>query len=239
MRVSDYETPMQSLNQILFMENLGASQPSFVRWRCIDLLYLGRLALTTRPYDYCYGLLGIAEELDHLDLKVDYTLLVEEVYRQFARFFVRSGDGVKVLYNASGHQLELPSWVLDWSYRFIRQAWAAPDAKGERDESSPSAAASYPSSIRLHPNLPDVLVVRGIMVDYIETIGLCHLSTLTTNGSGDQPLSTNELDATNPINEADLRLVADCVVEISHLVRDEPSLAYPATEHEESIIWKP
>ncbi|KAH7131811.1 heterokaryon incompatibility protein-domain-containing protein [Dendryphion nanum] len=236
--VNNYEGPMRSFVQIFFMEALGASKPDFVRWKCIDLFYLGRLALASLPHDYCYGLLGLSEELDHPDLRVDYTLSVEEVYCQFAKYFVRNGDGVKLLFNAANEQnLDLPSWVPDWSYRFVKQARVAPDPNSVSDEAAHSAASAYLSSIKLHPILPDVLIVRGIFVDVIELIGECHLSSIIANTNQSEVIQEAMISYSSPINERDLRAVSDCVVEISHLVRDDPSPAYPA-EHEESIIWK-
>jgi hypothetical protein len=62
---------------------------------------------------------------------------METVYRQFARYFVEHGDGVKVLYNASGRDLDLPSWVPDWSYRHIARPRIVHHPQTEPDADHP------------------------------------------------------------------------------------------------------
>ena len=73
--------PLISATPLNFLNVLGAGELDFVYWKCIDHLHYGRISITIRPQDYCYRLLGLSKEFDNLDIKVDYSLLVETVYR--------------------------------------------------------------------------------------------------------------------------------------------------------------
>ncbi|KFY23917.1 hypothetical protein V491_02357 [Pseudogymnoascus sp. VKM F-3775] len=149
-----------TMRLIIFMMALGAGKRNFRPWYYIDLLHRGRYALATRAHDYCYGLLGLSKELTDPNIKVDYSLPIEEVYYQFARYSVIQGNGVKVLYNAAGHKLKLPSWVPDWSCRNIRHPRLCPEPRVEPLKDIYCTAAS---SFQLSPRRPALAALNFAM----------------------------------------------------------------------------
>ncbi|PNP56835.1 hypothetical protein THARTR1_03133 [Trichoderma harzianum] len=64
------------------------------------------------PRDYLYGLLGLATDAD-MAPKPDYAKSAEEIYRQFAKYFVSQGYGIELL-SMSDSRMNL-SWVPDFA----------------------------------------------------------------------------------------------------------------------------
>jgi len=218
--------PAIAITLLIFLNALGAGKAHFMYWKCIDLFHRGRFAVATNPRDYCYGMLGLSKELKDPDLRVDYSLPVETIYRQFARHFVVHGDGIKMLYNASGHSLDLPSWVPDWSCRNISLPRIVPQPQTYPiADPSWTAASAFASSIRLHPNKPDILIVRGIIFDRIEILGIHHslIDHRVRERLGAKP---------------SIMLIADCITELCQLLHIERGREYPTGEAYETVIWK-
>lgn len=142
--------PWISLTQLVSFQALGPGEPNFEPWKWIDLLYHGRILLASKSQDYCYGLFGFSMELNDPDLVVDYSVLTEFVYRQFARYFVIHSDGVKVLYNSSGHNINLPFWVPDWSYSHTGIRIVPYSYMETGSDLAYAAAVSISSYIKLH-----------------------------------------------------------------------------------------
>ncbi|MCJ1408686.1 hypothetical protein MMC19_002761 [Ptychographa xylographoides] len=218
--------PAVAITLIIFMNALGAGTADAMYWKCIDLFHRGRYAFATNPKDYCYGMLGLSKELGDPDLRVDYSLSVGAIYRQFARHFVVHGDGIKMLYNASGHNLDLPSWIPDWSHRNVSLPRIVPQPPTNAIAGpSWTAATASASSIRLHPNKLDILIVRGVTFDRIEILGSSH--------------SLVDLTARERLGaEPSIMFIADCITEMCHLLRIEQGRQYPTGELYDAVIWK-
>ncbi|RDL32962.1 uncharacterized protein BP5553_08401 [Venustampulla echinocandica] len=246
-----------TMSLIIFMMALGAAKGEFCPWNYVDLLHRGRIAFATKAHDYCYGLLGLSKELMDPNIKIDYSISVEEVYRQFARYFVIQGNGVKVLYNAAGHDLDLPSWVPDWSCRNIGNPRLCPEPRVEPlEDIFCSAASSIPSNIRLHPTSPDVLIVGGIIFDRIEPLGSQHISNFEIGYDREQKLTArydgkakdrdslegheieSEKGRITLITVLENSIIADCVTELCELLDAEQLRGYPTSENYVTVIWR-
>jgi heterokaryon incompatibility protein (HET) len=246
--------PLISVTQLIFFNTLKPGDSEFVPWKLIDLLHHSRMSLATRPKDYCYGLLGLSRELGDPNLKLDYWLPVEAVYRQFARHFITQGDGVKVLYNACGHRLNLPSWVPDWSHRHLSRPRIVPVPvlqKTPITKPAVAAASSFTSFIRLNPTNSDILIIRGLIFDKIANLGDFYQSPNmhTRNKTWKAVENLKEVNSTNynaPIpdfkdRENDLRiifLIADCITELYQLLHSGQVLQYPTGEDDETVVWR-
>jgi hypothetical protein len=72
---------------------------------------------TTNECDKVYGLLGLVEE--ELDLKVDYSLPVEQVYFDTAVEIIRRDknlDNFGASRNSRNRSIAIPTWCVDWTY---------------------------------------------------------------------------------------------------------------------------
>jgi hypothetical protein len=229
--------PLRPNEQLIFFNSLKPGNSKFVPWKLIDLLHGARISLATKPEDYCYGLMGISIEMSDPNLKIDTSLPVQAVYRQFARYFVAQGDGVKVLYNASGHSLILPSWVPDWSYRQL--SWpriVPPPQRTPVTNPAVAAASSFTSLIRLHPSNPDILVVRALLFDEIDDLGKIHESVNTrTHKQSETPI---ERGTDNTREDSIITLIVDCITELHELLSKEHMPRYPNGEDHETVVWR-
>jgi hypothetical protein len=124
------ETPAESqaITQLLFMLNTGMGEDVKKSHSLIDLLQTSRGALVTDPRDYIYGLLGITSDYYREKIVVDYAEPVTETYKRAARIVVEHGEGAKLLHNLHGldTDLDLPSWVPDWSSKHFPSFSVAP-----------------------------------------------------------------------------------------------------------------
>ncbi|SCV50382.1 uncharacterized protein FFB14_11403 [Fusarium fujikuroi] len=84
----------------------------------VHMLDLARRKQATNLRDKIFGLLGMAADgSDFLHL-VTYSKSVEDVYQDFAKFFIERGQGISMLYQVDSRvskTLDIPSWVPDWS----------------------------------------------------------------------------------------------------------------------------
>ena len=72
------------------------------------------------PRDKIYSLLGLTDDGKLLDIKVDYSRRVEDLYTEVAASILAADQSPMLLYDVLGERsLQLPSWVPDWSaWRF-------------------------------------------------------------------------------------------------------------------------
>ncbi len=228
----------------------GTGAKKFQPSNLIDLLHRGRFANATLPHDYCYGLLGLSRELGHEDLTVDYSLSVGELYKRLARFLVKQGHGIKLLYDSSDKNLILPSWVPDWSCRRTKhfQFFVLP---GEAPVADPAYAAAtlHPASLRVQPNMPDHLTVRGLVFDHVEFLGPIFSSELPNEYNKDALKVLQELYPGNNMSGSEnsatqihpiewYRMVADCITEISQMLKTSRLSRYPTREDQMTVIWR-
>ena len=90
----------------------------------LTLMTVFRSLDATDPRDKIYAFRGLAVDRDSSSLP-DYSRSVEEVYCDFASFFIKQGYGMQLLVEAglSRSQRPLPSWVPDWSLSLFWQTW--------------------------------------------------------------------------------------------------------------------
>jgi hypothetical protein len=105
------------MTQILgqFIEPL-TPEASKIRLRLCDLLMMFVKCEASNPRGRLFALLGLAADGDDISLRPNYDESVESVFLRYANYFVRSGESIKLLYQASGlsnNALTIPSWVPD------------------------------------------------------------------------------------------------------------------------------
>jgi len=227
---------------LLFMKVLGAGEVQSTRWKLLDLLHRCRVSNATNPRDYVFGLLGLSIEADEPMLTPNYSESVHEVYHRYAVYFIEHGDGIAVLYNSCSTMPGLPSWVPDWSDRHLPQPRLCPEPHRNRlTQPAFSAASAFQSSIRLHPSLKDKLIVKGVRVDTVESLGALHTlagicldeETLRHHGSRNY---NSDLE-----NEKTMRLTTKCVIEARHMLNERFSAGkekYPTLEDIYTVIWR-
>ncbi|SCO91081.1 uncharacterized protein FRV6_15209 [Fusarium oxysporum] len=140
----------------------------------IHMLDLARHTKATDLRDKIFGLLGMAADgSDFLHL-VTYSQNVEEVYQNFAKFFIERGQGISMLYQVDSRvskTLDIPSWVPDWSR--------------DRDESSlydaiPALSSALDGQKALEIRLSgSELAITGHIVDTIKCLSTPISSNLT------------------------------------------------------------
>lgn len=83
----------------------------------LGILERSRHARSIDPRDRVFAFINLCKERHEPDLQPDYTKAVAETFKRIAKFFVRTGQGAKLLRNSflSDSNLDLPSWVPDWS----------------------------------------------------------------------------------------------------------------------------
>ena len=211
-----------SIEQLIFLSSLRPGGLQFVPLKLIDLLHQARIALATKPEDYCYGLIGISRELHNPSFTIDSSLPVEAVYRQFSRCLVMQGDAIRVLYNSAGHTIiGLPSWVPDWSHRRLPPLRIAPPPHRE-PLSNPAVASALDRKpmIRLHPGNPDILTARVLLFDQIN--GLGHLYQVTETQSPMKDYSSER----------------KLITELQEFLYQTNRSPYLNKEDHETIIWR-
>ncbi|KAF4493496.1 Heterokaryon incompatibility 6, OR allele, partial [Fusarium agapanthi] len=140
----------------------------------VHMLDLARHKQATNLRDKIFGLLGMASDgSDFLHL-VTYSQSVEDVYQDFAKFFIERGQGISMLYQVDSRvskTLKIPSWVPDWSR--------------DRDDSSlqdelPALSSGLDGQKALEIRLSgSELVITGHILDTIKCLSTPMSSNLT------------------------------------------------------------
>jgi hypothetical protein len=89
------------------------------KYAIVYMLDKSRHLKTTDPRDKIYALRGLVQGRDILEFEavVDYSLSVEHVYRNLAKYELIHRKNLNILSSASAiNNLTLPSWVPDWTY---------------------------------------------------------------------------------------------------------------------------
>jgi len=137
----------------------------------LDLLDMVGRVVATDPRDYLYAFVGISEEEQEQELSPRYDLPVSETYKQFARFAVSHGDGIKLLYAAckcdSGEHM--PSWVPNLAGRKETSSMFFPDF-GPASGLLTSYACAGGSSRNIDLGEFDTLLVQGYRVGIITRV---------------------------------------------------------------------
>lgn len=118
----------------------------------------------TDPKDHLYGLLGLATDA-HMAPKPDYEKSTEQIYRQFAEYFVSQGYGTELL-SMSDSRMS-PSWVPDFA-ALGQNVPGHAEGWDLRHFSRFTAGSSARVDIRLNG---DRLTTRGVIVDAVVALG--------------------------------------------------------------------
>ncbi|CAM1505801.1 Fc.00g114380.m01.CDS01 [Cosmosporella sp. VM-42] len=134
-----------------------------------DLVTTFRSLDATDPRDKVYAFRGLAADQDLSPLP-NYARSVEDVYLDYATYFVKQGFGIRLLADAgvSRSGRSLPSWVPDWSYNiswqtfnFTKQSsWTS--LKAIRETETPKDA-----QVSLGKDDSRILTVFGTVIDEI------------------------------------------------------------------------
>lgn len=82
----------------------------------LDLLRISRDFMCTDPRDKVYALLGLASDLNILQIQPDYARSPAEVFINTALRILQTGSNLDLLNHVgNAKEIELPSWVPDWS----------------------------------------------------------------------------------------------------------------------------
>ncbi len=145
------------------------SLDNLLRLRDRDPTYLTKLlwstrrtSKATRPHDHVYALLGLVNKEASDAILVDYEKHEIQLFKEVAAFCLETDRNLDVLYAApERHQLELPSWVPDWT---INQTYFSVFEGPDRDDYH--AAPKSESSLVVSKDLT-VLNAEGYEVDTI------------------------------------------------------------------------
>jgi hypothetical protein len=227
---------------LFFMKVLGSGEPKFTPWKLIHLLHRCRIANATNPKDYVFGLLGLSIEAQEPTLLPNYSESVQQVYCRYASYLIEQGDGIAVLYNSCSAMHGLPSWVPNWSDRYLPQPRLCPEPHAKYEKKlAYSAASALESSIRLHPSAKEILVVKGVRVDTIESMGTFHTLAGISLDEDTVLRYANYGDGSALENTKTLILLINCVIEARRML-DERFTAgeakYPTSEDIYTVIWR-
>jgi hypothetical protein len=147
-------------------------------WQPLNLLqtiYITDKAIASDSRDKIYAVLGLSCDAQRLVAAPDYSLSIEDFYKQFIVLIVKEYNSLEFLSIAGlpvyhrRKNLSLPSWTPDWDHRKgstlnsnIHQIW----------EASLTAASGNKPGRASFSNDFNVLTVQGICVDIID--GMSH-----------------------------------------------------------------
>lgn len=227
----------RAIHQIKLMLDLGMGEDEKQSASLIGLLHMSRQALASNPRDRVYGLLGLTSDLYRSKVIVDYEEPVANTYRRIAKTIIELGDGITLLYNVYGlsSELDLPSWVPDWSAQDVPLFHLAP-VGGPSDKTDLPYACAGGEHPNLHLGLEgDVLTCKGYLVDTIETVTELHnidkVEEELFNDNGTYTIDNSNVRKA----KASYRILSRILSEMAALL--DVKSAYRKDKHEE-IIWR-
>ncbi|KAL8888776.1 MAG: hypothetical protein Q9215_003839 [Flavoplaca cf. flavocitrina] len=135
----------------------------------LDAMGTFRLQRAFDSRDKIYGLLGLAMGQYKDFLEPDYTLPVEQVYEAAAIQFVRrTAKFEHFSHIVQDRGVSIPSWIPDWRIPMDHDNF---DAHWARTQDLDLYGASGSTRTVCNQSVPGKLVVEGIVVDIISTIG--------------------------------------------------------------------
>jgi hypothetical protein len=145
-------------------EDLGKTE---TKSDLLSLLCLFRTNLASDPRDKLYSLLGLVKGNSLADsIAPDYSEAntTAILYRTLATKFIESGKGTEILQHAGNDNRtpDLPSWVPDWSYQ----------SRSNVQVDLYNCSGSSRASISVSESDPNVLRVRGTIIDNIRMTGM-------------------------------------------------------------------
>jgi hypothetical protein len=145
----------------------------------LDLLERFRYCEATDPRDKIYAILGMASDIDPGDINIDYTLPVQQVYKDIVRLFLSKHKSLDILgaimQQNSPFQSLLPSWVPDWSFSTIHvDEQSFPRKLVSRDSGGSVSKAYFASgnTVVSTDRISDMdsLVLKGSLFDTLDDL---------------------------------------------------------------------
>jgi hypothetical protein len=146
----------------------------------LDLLERFRYCEASDPRDKIYALLRLASDVNPGDVNIDYTLPVQQLYKDIVKLLLSKHQTLDILgaiiQQKSKLQSLLPSWVPDWSFSTIyvdERSFARKLATKEDPENSVSKAyfASGDTVVSTDKQSDtDSLVLRGFLFDTLHDL---------------------------------------------------------------------
>lgn len=239
---ADDSSRQSAARLLLFMKVLRSGKAVFNKSKLIHLLHRCRIANATNPRDYAFGLLGLSIEAQEPTLLPNYSESVQQVYYRYAMFFIEQGDGIALLYNSCSTMHGLPSWVPNWSDRYLPGSRLCPEPHAKYEKNlAYSAASAFEPSIRLHPSAKDILVVKGFRVDSIESRGNVH--TLADIYLDEEVMLRYVGPERDSALESlkNLMLIANCAIEARNMLNMQfitREGKYPTSDDIYTVIWR-
>ncbi|KAF4977302.1 hypothetical protein FZEAL_6190 [Fusarium zealandicum] len=117
------------------------------------------------PRDRIFALLNLADDKDDFTAFPDYTMTVEEVYKETARRILQQGHIDVLMYCQYPKKItSLPSWVPDWSMEVRHPVSQPPWSTSFQASRKKTAVPQFTAE--------DRLILEGIHVDTIKETGL-------------------------------------------------------------------
>jgi hypothetical protein len=191
---------------VFYREKSRAEQPETL------LQYLNdtRHCKATDPRDKVFGLLGLSPEGRERDLTPDYSVSTHDLFVSTAIFFVTRDRNLDMLchcqqnalpLNSSDANLNLPSWVPDWSQYRTSRVLGYPRSRSKRPYYK--AALGCPASVSFSPD-HTIMTVAGKRVDQIADVGaLYEMGTKDAIGTLRQWRDLAGIDAAKTDGQAD------------------------------------
>ncbi|KAG8527856.1 uncharacterized protein KY384_006772 [Bacidia gigantensis] len=153
---------IRGLNTPINIKHIKSGYLAAAEHKLLAALIMTRALEATNKQDKLFGLLGLVGKEITSDLNADYSMSLEDVYRNLALFFL-SKTGLRSLSSACAvpvtHEYQTPSWVPNWS--FFYDTWTR----------NPHY---YTASGRTVPEVSidhDLLTLKGQFVDAIRGLG--------------------------------------------------------------------
>jgi hypothetical protein len=120
MILREMPTEVRELISQMFGQLTESFTPKFdgIRFPLCDLLMMFCKSEASNARDRLFAFLGLAADGNDSSLQPNYDESVGSVFLRYAKYFVRNGDGMKLLYLAPGvsnRDFQIPSWVPDWT----------------------------------------------------------------------------------------------------------------------------
>lgn len=181
--------------------------------KLLDLLSIFRTLNATDPRDKIYAFRGLASDENESPLP-DYAKSVEEIFVDFATFFVRQGLTGQLLLEAGRNRTvrNVPSWVPDWSnneswqiYSYAKQsAWLSLNSLRQRSEEKKAPVATV-GAVEAGQ-----LKTRACLVDEIDALSSAVSNTFVYENFPERARIDEEvLDLYNSAQEIAARLITD------------------------------
>lgn len=165
----EHETTAHIFSPLFLLGRLN--DPKGLRNDAVDILFAYGMREATRPHDHIYGLLGLLEEEDRRllgapdygcrveDLFINVTTILMEEYNSLE--LLLAADIPKTLEEKSSTQMNLPSWVPDWTRPWLK-IYAVQDPNSRLDFLAESAF-QFSEDMR-------ELTFHGFELDKIESV---------------------------------------------------------------------